>query len=726
MSESGFTQFPAGPKLPEQARHEKGNGEPNTRLVRVPKDLREVRKAIKLRGEVVRENRDGSVRVRTPRGDIDIRTPPDQPPPKSGQKIEIEIQPGRPPERAVVRPANQNPDIKQETSQSRPQTGTKPDATIQQTPPRSTATPVNVDVQNTAAEKTQPITIAPAPTISTKQAKALPPIGSIVRLQPLPTGNIEANILPPDPAETIVSTATQTTAFKAQLIVLKTQDILQSEVLTIQTTSVSLPPENVTVPPPVQDILIQHGQSPALTPQTTPLQILSDFTAAQTQPQVPTTLTDHVKLIPEPNTLSTPAILETIRTESQIQTHQPLSPTQAPKTQTTEPLLTKTVSQELLFLLPPKLQTPPIPSEILQPAITVETNFTERPIKTVTNTPLQPLDVRIENILPPSLELQPVELPQENVVNKITATEKPIPVLENHRAEAITATVTGITEEQLPVLSVSLPKAEKLQNFVLQIPVDTAIPGTQIHVTPHITAQTMPLSTITPEQIHALPQLLTPAPWPLMTEIYQTLAQTAPQTAQALSNITPNPANSAQLGPAALFFIAAVKGGDMNGWLGNRATDVLRREGRGNLLTRMTQESGLLSRLAAEPISQDWRAVNLPLFWDNEIQKIALYYKHDHPKDDSDNPQGKQTRFLFDLNLPNMGQVQLDGLHRTNRLDLIVRTEEQFSQAMQMDMRRTYTIALEQTELAGELSFQNSPEQWVTIDIEEKTSDVTV
>jgi hypothetical protein len=53
--------------------------------------------------------------------------------------------------------------------------------------------------------------------------------------------------------------------------------------------------------------------------------------------------------------------------------------------------------------------------------------------------------------------------------------------------------------------------------------------------------------------------------------------------------------------------------------------------------------------------------------------------------------QGKQTRFIFDLSLDALGKVQLDGLFRAKRLDLIVRTLTPFSLPMQQDMRRIYS-----------------------------------
>ena len=115
--------------------------------------------------------------------------------------------------------------------------------------------------------------------------------------------------------------------------------------------------------------------------------------------------------------------------------------------------------------------------------------------------------------------------------------------------------------------------------------------------------------------------------------------------------------------------------------------------------------------------------MNIPLFWEGDIQKIALHYRHDsgHSQDESDQSGNKGTRFIFDLNLDAMGKVQLDGFFRPvsengPRLDIILRTEERFSAAMQAEMRRVYMDAIKPSQVGGELSFQDGIDAWVMID----------
>lgn len=226
--------------------------------------------------------------------------------------------------------------------------------------------------------------------------------------------------------------------------------------------------------------------------------------------------------------------------------------------------------------------------------------------------------------------------------------------------------------------------------------------------------QTMLASILPP---YAFPAMA-PQAWPLMDEIAHTLTLAAPAAAQALSNMTPNPASPGQITPAALFFIAAIRAGDLQSWLGDKAMDAIKHAGKSNLLSRLSGEGDALSRLAADPLPGEWRALPLPMAFQNELQKIALYYRHeaeDENEGDGKDGGSKGTRFIMDLNLSRIGPVQLDGYARPGKFDLILRTGEPFSAASRQAMKGIFTNALEIEGLKGELGFQSKPESWVRI-----------
>ena len=298
------------------------------------------------------------------------------------------------------------------------------------------------------------------------------------------------------------------------------------------------------------------------------------------------------------------------------------------------------------------------------------------------------------------------DLPPENLI------------LNNAPAASSTGVIVGQTPEGLPIITLNAAPESLAQTdafFVLHRPATNLILGTEISFVPLSSASEAEILTSS-IQAGLTPQtaLTTPAPWPALTEALQ---QSTASVAQVLSNITPSPAIPAQVTPAALFFLAAVGAGDVSHWLGQRHIETLRRAGQSRLAERVGQDLQGLSRLSSEPVSQDWRAMALPLLWQDEIHKAVIHYKREEYGEGQDEQAagGKQTRFVFDLNLDGMGDVQLDALFRPGRLDTILRTEERFSEAMHGEMRRMYTDALKLSEMGGELSFQNEAEQWVKI-----------
>ncbi len=144
--------------------------------------------------------------------------------------------------------------------------------------------------------------------------------------------------------------------------------------------------------------------------------------------------------------------------------------------------------------------------------------------------------------------------------------------------------------------------------------------------------------------------------------------------------------------------------------------DILRKADKTDLVGRLTRDAASLTRTASEPVAQDWRPVPLPFYNDGQMQGMMLWYRRDDSqKDEKDDTKERKTRFVFDLRLTRMGQVQLDGLAKGQRIDLILRTTKPVSAPMRQDMRQKYLSALENASFTGELSFQDRVEQFVKI-----------
>ena len=651
---------------------------PPARVLNVPAPLQNISQALSLAGQVAQTNANGVVRILTNQGDVDVQVQvsPQQAPLTQGEQVQINLPPGAPPQTAQITPYNPPPQSQPSTpnqtqSDSAPTTNAGsgpiyappplPNAPAPP-PPRGDQTPVEIDVSGQTAPPEPPPQYIPPPANVTDSPPPPAPLqtGQAAQLEPIPLAQVITFITPPQEIQT--SLPPQIIQNAAQPAIVETAPLILTPPLANESKT-SQPILSTTPSPPIQ--------SSGVTP----------VPAVEGKPELPAILTQttngFVKILTTEN-FSTPPVLQ--------KTSSPLNFSNASK----PPITTAPATPQFTIRSSAAIKTPAIAA------------FTGR---------AQIFHARISDEPTPTGRIQ-IQEAAETVTPKESA---PL-VLQNVKAGAITGTVIAQTPEQFPIIAfpsfgVSSPlfgKTEPEESFfILRAPTPPLAPGTEIPFIPYD-------ATLSDQAAPSPLSFLKPEPWLLMEQIYQALGQTSPQAAQSFANILPSPANPAALGATAMLFIAAAQGGDMTQWLSEKAVDVLRRAGRANLISKIDDEGASLNKLSSNTISQDWRAMSIPLFWDGDIRKMALYYKQDGGGQNDKNG-AKQVRFIFDLSLDNMGKVQLDGLFRPARLDLIVRTTDAMSAAMQMKMREAYINALAPTEVKGELAFQNKLEQWVMI-----------
>ncbi|MGH1378181.1 MAG: hypothetical protein ACRBB3_05100 [Alphaproteobacteria bacterium] len=291
------------------------------------------------------------------------------------------------------------------------------------------------------------------------------------------------------------------------------------------------------------------------------------------------------------------------------------------------------------------------------------------------------------------------------------------------------ATLVGFTENKhLPIIRITAPESRNDQHYVLQTPISDIPLGTQFELdttqVKQITqiAQTQQFTSIIAPNPVGVSNVMTPEIWQIMQDTHIALIQSNPPAAKAFMNTIPNAGSPANIQSTALFFIAALRSGDIQNWIGEKAIESLKRAGKSDIINRLSGEISSLARFANDQSPQEWRTLSLPMAWQNDIHKIIINYRkeEDNNSDDENINNGTKTRFVMDINLSKIGKVQLDGLFIGNndsvgRMDLILRTEQIFSQAMKQEMRIAYKNALDQTNFTGELSFQGQTYNWVEI-----------
>ncbi len=715
MSDSGFTGLPTGARARENA-FPPSRAELTLKIVEVRGELKAQKTREKMEGEIVKREPNGRVHIRTDRAEIVVQPRNSRDLPPEGQKVEIEIPPGRPARQVTVRPAPTNAAASITKESAPPPTPTA--AAQPQTPvERGTATKVRP-----ADVTLPPPTSAPAPQQSTPNAASNPPLetGQLVRLLPLPPHQ-SAQTAPP-PLEEIIAQLTalplQTAQIAAGALV---QRITGEQIKTLLTATT---PQGQTIIPPLPPLA---NPVQTLTGVSAPIPLVPPSAVLQTNAQG--------KVPPSPVQQTLTSTLKAVLQLPAAPVVQPGAKTQA-NTAPSAPTLLPSAA----------LATAPVKLPVITPspaALTFSITSTP-PTPSLLNAPLPvKLDAQVTHITPAPVQILSSSAKENTEIIKqapLRAPSNPFfngggfktasPSSPQDTARTISAQVTGTTPQKLPVLALSLPGVNGPQTefFVLQWRAGNLPQGAQIQLIPQTSASTpsltnTPLTNAPTSTAQPLPLLeLSPgAPWPVMDELYQTLQQVAPQSAHTLQQTLPQAGNAVRLPVTAFFFIAAVRSGDVSGWLGDKNVESLRKAGKGSLLERVKREFSALNRAASSApessssAAQEWRTTALPLLWGEQVHKILLHYRHDEPEHKDTPDQEKNTRFIFDLDLTRMGNIQLDGLHRPDKLDLIVRSSKAFSTAMKNALRGAYGEALESAHLSGELSFQNTPEQWVKI-----------
>ena len=201
--------------------------------------------------------------------------------------------------------------------------------------------------------------------------------------------------------------------------------------------------------------------------------------------------------------------------------------------------------------------------------------------------------------------------------------------------------------------------------------------------------------------------------WPAMHEVADTLAQAAPNTAQHLLHaVLPRP--DGNMTANILFFLSAVRGGDLRAWLGDNTVRVLQRINPG-LLGRMRDDMGQLSRLADDPTTGDWRIFMIPFLNSGQMEQIRLFTRSQAEDDETEHGPG--TRFVVDVTLSKLGHIQLDGLVDTShrRMDMVVRSDTHLPPDMRNDIRHLYEMSGDITGFRGGVGFQAQPANFIAV-----------
>jgi hypothetical protein len=270
---------------------------------------------------------------------------------------------------------------------------------------------------------------------------------------------------------------------------------------------------------------------------------------------------------------------------------------------------------------------------------------------------------------------------------------------------SLSGTVTGSTPSGHPIVQTSAG--------VLALETQTVVPRGSVITLDVVSAPTPPLGK--PGAQSSLHEsLFTARRWPALEQVIEVLHEANPATAQQIvTAIIPRP--DAGLTAGMIFFLSALRAGDLRSLLGEDPMRLIERS-RPGLAGRVSEDFSTLVRMADEPGSGDWRVALIPINTGSQIEQIRLLLRQ-ADGDDEDEDGVSDSRFIVDVELTSFGRLQLDGLVRNNgkSLDLIIRSEAPLSETMHNDIRAIFIDAADLTGLTGGVIFQSAPADFIDI-----------
>ena len=334
---------------------------------------------------------------------------------------------------------------------------------------------------------------------------------------------------------------------------------------------------------------------------------------------------------------------------------------------------------------------PAVPVDVSQPVAAQSTDSVPAPAAAL-QAPAAPVAAQYGVYGKQALPAAPASVPSAVAAPTPVATPATLP------AQIISAESSGTITLQTPVGTIAV-RANALPAAAL------ISPGTNVTIElPAATAQTT--STV-PASLSELA-----ASWQSLKDILSAVSTASPAAGAAFLSHLP------QLGEnfvsSSFSFLRNLLSGDPKKILGEDTVDTLKQDDRQGLLQKFTGElQGLARNFAAPEQKQagNWQAMILPFVYQESLEQARLYVKREPPrKDKNGKPVAPDTRFVIEVDLSDIGSLQMDGLLRKKEtataFDLVVRSHSAFSQDDQSNMLAIYNEAAEITGFKGSIAFQ--------------------
>ena len=187
--------------------------------------------------------------------------------------------------------------------------------------------------------------------------------------------------------------------------------------------------------------------------------------------------------------------------------------------------------------------------------------------------------------------------------------------------------------------------------------------------------------------------------WPALKEAFKGLSDAAPALARrVLDEAIPRP--GPKLAVQIMSYLAADRT-DARSLLGEAVASALERSGRGDILQRLDGDLKEMQRQASAP--GDWRVAYVPFQDGGELRQLRIFSRREQSKGKNERDS---KRFVVEVEFSELGDVQIDGLMRKPKLELMLRTHRQIPADLRDEIELVFLEGCTLAGLAGRLYFQ--------------------
>lgn len=272
--------------------------------------------------------------------------------------------------------------------------------------------------------------------------------------------------------------------------------------------------------------------------------------------------------------------------------------------------------------------------------------------------------------------------------------------------EALLQTPVGVIRLQIPA---AIPSGSTVTFELVESTPPAPLPLTEMLAA---SAEPAPITELA-QQWNSLQQVVTllagSGSAPGLDALLASIPGSLPVAGRTANSAAP-PLTAQSITSSLFVFLSALQNGDLTRWLGADAVRQLRDQGHDDVLKKLQSEfTGLTKQFTQNP-ENHWQPLFFPLIVEGNVQQVRIFTKRDRKQGASADRKEEDTRFVIELDLSQLGELQMDGFVRRQgkeiNFDMVIRSLSGLPPDIEANILSIYNNMGEITGYKGSLSFQ--------------------